>query len=303
MAGKLGTRYELTLSADGRSVRAAISEVGAVLRQLSVDGVDLAATFDDDIIAPWFCGAVLVPWPNRVRDGQWVYDGQTLQLDITDPERHTALHGLLVHTAYRLAERAASEITLAAEVVDQAGYPFHLDTRVRYQLVPDGLSTTHTIRNVGDTAAPVAMGAHPFFALGDVPIDACTLTLDAPDHIDVDPRLLPVGSTPVEGTKWDLRDGRLVAELEFDDAWSSPAGSVHTLRAPDGRSVSLCADPDFGFVHVFVTRKFPSSGGFVTAIAIEPMTAQANAFNNGAGLRWLEPGEAWSASWAIRYQG
>ena len=32
------------------------------------------------------------------------------------------------------------------------------------------------------------------------------------------------------------------------------------------------------------------------------MTAPANAFNSGEGLRWLAPGETWHLSWGIRYQ-
>jgi aldose 1-epimerase len=31
------------------------------------------------------------------------------------------------------------------------------------------------------------------------------------------------------------------------------------------------------------------------------MTAPANAFNTGQGLRWLAPGEEWTATWGIRY--
>jgi aldose 1-epimerase len=38
-------------------------------------------------------------------------------------------------------------------------------------------------------------------------------------------------------------------------------------------------------------------------VAIEPMTAPANAFNTGAGLRWLAPGESWTLRWGIRHEG
>ncbi len=74
------------------------------------------------------------------------------------------------------------------------------------------------------------------------------------------------------------------------------------MRAPDGRTVSLWADEHFGYVQVFITRKFPRGGGYQTAVAIEPMTAPADAFNSGEGLRWLDSGDDWFASWAIRYQ-
>ena len=302
-----GAVYELTLRTDGRTVRGVIAQEGAAIRRLCVDGIDITVGLDDRAPVPFFSGAVLVPWTNRVRDGRWVHDGRVHQLDINDPCHDSALHGLLSDTPHRVVTRSACSVTLAAPVVPQRGYPFHLGTEVCYQLVPDGMTVTHTVVNLGSDRAPVAIGAHPFLAIGDVPTEALTLTVNGSHHIDVDDRLTPTGITAVDGTEWDLRGGRRVADLELDDAWSAPTtadeGSVHTLRSPDGRTVSLWADESFGFVHVFVTREFPCAETFVTAVALEPMTAPANAFNTGVGLRWLAPDETLAVSWGIRYDG
>ncbi|WP_200962120.1 aldose 1-epimerase family protein [Mycobacterium sp. Root265] len=300
-----GAGYELALHLDGRTVRGVIAAEGAAIRRLCVDGVEITAGVDDHTPVPFSCGAVLIPWPNRVRDGRWVHDGRTHQLDVTDPCHGSALHGLLRDTTHQVIARSASAITLAAPVVPQPGYPFHLQTEVAYRLVPDGLSVTHTVRNLGSDCAPVAIGAHPFLKIGDVPTEALTLTMDGSHHIDVDDRLIPTGCTAVAGTQWDLRSGRLIADLDLDDAWSVPippeGRSVHTLRSPDGRTVALWADESFGFVHVFITREFPYADRFATAVALEPMTAPADAFNNGVGLRWLAPDATLSASWGIDY--
>lgn len=296
--------YELVLSARGRRVRAVIADVGAAIRRLSINDVDLTPVIDGDGPPPYYCGTILAPWANRVRDGRWTLDGRTLQLDITDPEHHAALHGLLTDRAYRPTARSASSITLGAPVRARDGYPFDLDTEVRYELAADGLAATQSVRNVGSTNAPIALGAHPFLTIGDVPTETLTLTINGAHHIDVDEQLIPVGVTAVTGTEWDLRAGRRVAELDVDDCWSvvpdEDGGSTHTLRSPDGRMVSMWADAHWGYVHVFVTHAFHGYSG-LTAVAVEPMTAAADAFNNGAGLRWLAPGEALSASWAIRY--
>ena len=299
--------HELTLRSGGRTVRGVIAEEGAAIRRLCVDGVEITVGIDEHRPVPFSCGAVLIPWPNRVRNGRWVHDGRTHQLDINDPCHESALHGLLRDTAHQVIARSASAITLGAPVVPQRGYPFHLQTEVAYRLVADGLTATHTVRNRGSDCAPVAIGAHPFLTIGDVPTEALTLTVDGSHHIDVDDRLIPSGCTAVAGTQWDLRSGRVIADLDLDDAWSvpTPAGSrsVHTLRSPDGRTVSLWADESFGFVHVFITREFPRADTFATAVALEPMTAPADAFNNGLGLRWLAPDETLSASWGIDYDG
>ncbi len=303
-ASTCGDEFELTLP--GRQpVRAVIAEVGAGLLELSVGGVALTPRYDTTAARPYYSGAVLAPWPNRVRDGRWTLDGVTQQLDITEPENGNALHGLLPFTPYRLTERSTSSITLGARIHPQHGYPFSLRNRVRYALTTTGISVTHTLVNLGPAPAPVAVGAHPFLTIGDVPADELVLTVAADRHIDVDERLNPTGTTPVAGTAWDLRGGRPVAELTLDDCWTGVhrrgGVSTHTLRAPDGRSVSLCAGTGFDYVHVFVTRRYPTPQGHVTAVAVEPMSAAADALNSGAGLRWLECGQHWSASWSIRY--
>ncbi|OAN42028.1 aldose epimerase [Mycolicibacterium iranicum] len=300
-----GSDYPLILESAGRVVRGVVAGVGAAVRCLSVDGVELTPGFDSHHPAPFYCGKALVPWPNRVRDGRWHHEGRTLQLDITDAETNTALHGLLCAVDFRCVEYSESSVTLAAPIQSREGYPFDLETTVHYQLTTTGLAATHTVRNVGSRCAPVALGAHPFLSIGDVPADQMTLTVNGDFHVDVDEQRIPVGVTPVNGTSWDLRVGRAVAGLDLDDCWvvagDASRGSTHTLRAPDGRSLSLWADERFGFLHVFVTREFPKDGDRVTAIALEPMTAPADALNSGIGLRWLAPAEQLCASWAIRY--
>jgi aldose 1-epimerase len=58
------------------------------------------------------------------------------------------------------------------------------------------------------------------------------------------------------------------------------------------------------YVHVFTPPEFPGAAADGRspgqAVAIEPMTAPADAFNSGAGLRWLESGESWTVRWGIR---
>lgn len=294
------------LPSAGRVVRGAIAGVGAAVRHLSVDGIELTPGFDSRFPAPFYCGKALVPWPNRVRDGRWNHDGRTLQLEITDPEFNTALHGLLCATEYHRVAHSTSSVTLAAPIRHRDGYPFDLDTTVHYRLAAHGLIATHTIRNVGSSCAPVALGAHPFLSIGDVPVDRLTLTVNGGYHVDVDDHLVPVGVTPVDDTEWDLRTGRPVADLILDDCWAvsgdQNGGSTHTLRSPDGRTLSLWTDGQFGFLHVFITREFPRGDDLVTAIALEPMTAPPDALNSGIGMRWLAPGDCLSASWAIRYE-
>lgn len=301
-----GEQFELETSTASGDLKATITAVAAGIRTLSINGIDLVPAYGDDQAPPMGAGIVLAPWPNRIRDGRWTHDGVTRQLAITEPARNNAIHGLLRYTEYTPIARERDSVTLRAVVYPQLGYPFLLGTAVHYELVSDGLQVTHFVENLGPEAAPVAIGSHPYLKIGGVPTADLTLRLDAASHIEVDDRLLPTGEVPVDGTEWDFREGRRVGDVDLDDAFGELASEdgqvLHTLTAPDGRSVSIRADDEFDYVQVFTTREFPGEDGDV-AIAVEPMTAPAEAFNSGRGLRWLDPGEDWQLTWGIRFEG
>jgi aldose 1-epimerase len=304
MRAPTGEQFRLTRNTPNGLAEAVIVEVAASIREFRIGGVELTEPYGEFSTPPFADGIVLVPWPNRVEDGVWKLDGAPQQLDLTEPDKHNAIHGLLRNTPYRVIEQSEGSITLGATVFPQHGYPFILETEVKHELTDDGMTVTHRITNESDLPAPVAIGAHPFFQIGDVPTDDLTLTVHAGTHFPVDERLNPSAEIPVDGTEYDLREGRKVADVSLDDAFGDvkPVDQVTaTLTAPDGRSVSLWQDENFPYVQIFTTRIFPRGTAHVTAIAMEPMTAPANAFNSGQSLRWLNPGETWQAAWGIRY--
>ena len=316
MRAPTGIQYDLTVQTARGTAHAVVTEVAAGLRAYSVNGIDLVENFPEASQPPMAAGIVLVPWPNRIRDGKWTQNDVTRQLALTEPARHNAIHGLLRFTSYREVSRQSDSVTLAATVFPQSGYPFHLDTEVSYALTPNGLNVTHRLTNVGTDAAPVAVGAHPYLKIGDVPTGDLMVRVDAATHIDVDDRLNPTGETPVDGTRFDLRGGVVVGDLDLDDGFGgvglarlgSGTPGEHSLTAADGRSVTLWGDENMRYVQVFTPRVFPVRTGATEplrgqAIAIEPMTAPADAFNTGAGLHWLQPGEEWIVRWGIRHAG
>ena len=295
------TGQQFTISREGAT--ATVTELAAGLRRFSIDGVDLAEPFDEFASPPMGCGIVLVPWPNRIREGRWMLDGAPQQLDLTDPGYKQATHGLLRNTAYRVLESAAEAITLGATVYPQHGYPFVLETSVRYELVDGGLDVTHSITNDSERAAPVAIGAHPYFRIGDVPTEELTLTVPASTRFELDDSLLPVAEHPVDGD-FDLREGRVLGEVDLNVTLGAlPDGpNSSTLAAPDGRSLEVWHDENFRYVQVYTPRNFPMlSGSKGLAVAIEPMTAAPDAFNSGLGLQWVQPGATLTARWGVRY--
>ncbi|WP_067196673.1 aldose 1-epimerase family protein [Microbacterium sp. XT11] len=292
-ASPTGTQVQLRRG----QVTAQIAQVGASLRALRIGDVDLIARYPLDQPTPSCSGVVLVPWPNRVRDGRWTDGDTTRQLAITEPKFGNASHGLLRFTPYEIQQTDDAAV-LRAAVYPQTGYPYLLDTSVSYDLGDDGIEVTHTITNRSRTAAPVAVGTHPFVTIGDVDPHDLVLRVPAATAIDVDERMLPTGTRPADPA---LRDGVRLGDVTFDtgftDLTRDDDGRVrHTLTAPDGRTLTLWQGPGFDFVQVFTTTAYP---GHSLALAIEPMTAPADALNSGAGIRRLDPGETWILHWGI----
>ncbi|WP_298039136.1 aldose 1-epimerase family protein [uncultured Microbacterium sp.] len=289
------TGFQIRLSRG--AVTAQIAQVGASLRALAVDGVDLVARYPENVATPSCSGVVLAPWPNRVRDGIWDDEGASRHLAVTEPAMNNASHGLLRFTAYEI-EQTDAAATLSATIHPQSGYPYEIATTVTYALTDAGIEVTHTLTNRSDAAAPVALGTHPFVTIGDVDPHDLVLTVPADTLFDVDDRLLPTGTSPAPQ---DLRDGIRLGDVTLDTGFAdlrrdADGRARSTLTAPDGRTVALWQGEGFDFVQVYTTTGYP---GQQLAVAIEPMTAPADGLNSGLGIRRLAPGETWSLSWGV----
>ena len=290
-----GTQIQLQRGA----VTAQIAQVGASLRSLTVGGVGLVPPYPLGEPTPSCSGVVLTPWPNRVRDGLWDDEGFARQLAITEPKFDNASHGLLRFVAYEVSP-AESSVRLRAAIVPQTGWPYEIGTTVTYTLTDTGIAVEHILENRSDAAAPVALGTHPFVTIDDVDPHDLVLTVPAATQFDVDDRMLPTGTSPAPAAVRDgVRLGDIVLDTGFADLTRDADGRVrHSLTAPDGRRVTLWQGEGFDYVQVYTTTSYP---GQALAVAIEPMTAPADALNSGLGIRRLLPGESWTLRWGIEF--
>ena len=161
-------------TADGRAVRAAPGTPAAGgqrdrRRPALVDGrragaaghVSPPGEHDDA-----FCGRVLVPWPNRVRDGRYAFDGSEQRLELTEPELGNALHGLVLQSRWHGVRTSARRVSLSYDAGPEPGYPFALALSVSYELASGGIVMTLHATNVGTARAPFGAGLHPYLTPG-----------------------------------------------------------------------------------------------------------------------------------------
>jgi aldose 1-epimerase len=286
-------------------LRAVITEVGACLRSFSLGGQELLDTFGPGEMSSNYRGQSLVPWPGRIEDGEYTFAGTRLKLPLTEPARHNAMHGLACWVNWRPALREANRLMMEVTLHAQPGYPFVLKVQQRFTLSEQGLEVQTTAHNIGTTAAPYGAGHHPYFTVGTTFVNEAILGVPARSYFRAnEQRMLPLLPTVgVEGTPFDFRVphaiGAHVMDTCFTDLLPQDGWTHVTLAAPAGRpSLTVSMDDTHPFLLIFTGDTLVESRRR-RGLAIEPYTCAPNAFNNGLGLRVLQPGESFTSVWRV----
>ena len=282
---------------------------GATVHRLGLPGPDGAVR---EVLCPmrteievdrhrWAKGAQLAPWPNRIQDARYEFEGRTFQ-----PPRNFkhqgghAIHGFEMFETARLSAKdpAAGWIELSLSTKGWEGYPFPISIAHRFSLSADGFRMETSIRNTGRGDAPAGHGWHPYFRLGDS-IRPCRLRIPAGKLLESTPRAVPSGRK----LSWDA----FAEPAVLGDTWLnecvelSGRGRTATTRLTDsdlGLSLAVWQDTGagkYGYLQVFTHPRRH-------CLAIEPMTCAPNAFNNGLGLVVLKPGEELRTACGVRLE-
>lgn len=281
---------------------ATVVEVGGSLRRMAVGGRELLDGYAEGEICRAGRGQVLVPWPNRIADGRYAWEGETLQLALTEPPTGTAIHGLTRWMNWRVDEVADDRVAMGLRLHPQPGYPFTLDLSVSYRLDADGLTVRTTALNAGARACPYGAGAHPYLTVGTPSIDAAEVTAPGRVRLTADERGIPTGREPVAGTEADLTGARplggTVLDTAFTDLVRDADGRAWVrMRAPDGAGASLWMDEAHPYLMLFTGDTQPTVAR--RSLGVEPMTCAPNAFASGDGVRTLAPGESATSAWGL----
>ncbi|HEX8102070.1 MAG TPA: aldose 1-epimerase [Solirubrobacteraceae bacterium] len=240
---------------------------------------------------------LLHPWANRIGGDAYTVDGTTVDLTAApamrrDPDHGVPIHGLTAASPdWRVED--ASDTTLAA-TLDYganedllAGFPFPHTLTVRVRLEPTALTVDTTLTPTGDVAVPIAFGWHPYFVIPGVPRAQWEIELPARRALLVDERQIPTGETRAVDA-----DAGPLGDRAFDDGYDELASPVFAV-AGGGRRIEVEFGAEYPVAQVFAPLAHD-------LIAIEPMTAPADALRSHAGLRFAAPGEPFSARFSVR---
>ena len=285
----------------GDQVAVAVT-VGGGLREYRAAGSPVLDGYDADQICDGGRGQLLVPWPNRLRDGAYEWEGQRLQLALDEPQLGHAIHGLARWMPWHVEDRSGARAVLGLDLPPQPGYPFQLRLGVEYRLDDAGLVVRQSATNIGDRPCPYGAGAHPYLTAGNGLVDACLLTVPGSARLLVDERQIPVGVMPVEGTEFDFRRAAPIGAARLDVAYTGlerdSQGRAWASLDVAGRVQRLWVDATHSYLMVF-TGDTLAPQRRRRGVAVEPMTCAPNAFQSGDGLRVLQPGETFASEWGI----
>ena len=283
--------------------RAVVVEVGGGLRTYSAGGRAVLDGYGPDEMSRSGRGQVLIPWPNRLEDGSYEFDGRRHQAPIDDLSENAAIHGLVRWAAWTARRRAPESVVMEHLIHPRPGYPFSLALRIEYTLSDSGLTVTTTATNVGADPCPYGSGAHPYLTLGTEQIDSLVLRAPGATVLSSDERGLPTGRSPVEGTEYDFRRPRPIGATRLDSCFTDlergddGRARVELTTEADDAGVTLWTDEQYGYLMLFTGDPLPDVAR--RSLAVEPMTCPPNAFRTGEAVIRLEPGQSVTSTWGI----
>ncbi|TBH70587.1 aldose epimerase family protein [Aquirufa antheringensis] len=267
-------------------------KTGASLIELNLGGlslIDLPGSSDHPLASnPYHPSALLTPWVNRVRNGNYSFKGKNYQLPINEPALGNAIHGLLARVPFTLLQKTESSVTLEhAYQGAEPNYPFPFTFRYTYTLAEEGgLEITFMAQNTGSTSMPFACGWHPYFSFPDTKAADLSIKFHPTSRFLSDSQMIPLKEENLQG-----KSEFVFSQEKVDHVFRLEPREKHVTEFIDHkhqRSLFLTqSSVQFPFLVVFQPEGYHS-------VAIEPMTANTDAFNTGDGLIELAPSEAFS---------
>lgn len=279
---------------------------GSCVLNLELQGqplLDGYATADEMNINRWVKNVLLFPFPNRLKDGLYEWEGAEYRFPINDGQTGNALHGFGMDKPMEVIKVEAGEQEAAIHCAyvyggDMGAYPFPFTFDVFFRIAaPGSAEITLRAHNNGNGPMPFGMGWHPYFQLSEK-VDDMAMQLPPCNMIGVDQAMIPTGKYYEYTT---FTQPRRIGPEVLDNCFAlrQREGRIGILlRGEKGelRYWQEVGHGKFGYIQLFTPPHRRS-------LALEPMSCNIDAFNNGGGLIRLEPGEEAEASFGFAFTG
>ncbi len=281
-----------------------VPQYGACLLDLRFDGVGILDGYESPeamTSKKWAKSAILAPFPNRLKDGRYKRLGKEYQFPINNPDSNNAIHGFLIDAEMQVTHNAAgSQARLCCAYEHDgrhSGYPFPFHYEIDFTLLLNTFMVEMRFRNEGEGAIPAGLGWHPYFHVADL-IDTLSIQLPECKKIETDRRMLPTGAKVAFN---DFKKLRPLGPLKLDTGFmiTGDQKRAETILQSELGKLTFWQETGaakWNFLQIFTPPHRRS-------IAIEPMTCNIDAFNNGEGLALLHSGATLEGKFGIIWEG
>ncbi len=238
----------------------------------------------------------LMPYSNRVKNGEFEFDGKKVKLALNMNGVGHPIHGHAYLKEWEVVEKTDSLIALEYHHQPDE-WPYEYKIKETFELLDNGeLKADFEVESLCDCAMPFGLGHHFFFHRNDktiVKVNAKKMWLTDADVLPTEEVNIPADT--------DISKGLLVEENPMDTTFSAFAGDAEVVWPDTNSSVTINADSDYKFAVVFC----PKGENFV---CVEPVTNRTDAFNayaNGdknTGTLILNPRAKYSVSATVKHK-
>lgn len=241
----------------------------------------------EDQLSKSFKSSKLSPFVCRIPDGK--YEWEEVEYEFaTKFMDGSAIHGLLYNKPFNIVDRYTNDEQASVRLRHHykkadAGYPFDYNCEVVYKLMANGvLQLSTTVTNLSDESIPIADGWHPYFTFGS-PINECEMQFASDSMLEFDSKLIPTGKFVYEPS---FKEPALIGDRFLDNCFllqqedGAPVCAVHNPN--NGITLSLFANASYPYLQIYTPDHRQS-------IAIENLSGAPDCFNNGMGLKIIDP--------------
>lgn len=299
--------YERHLLADTANghLLSLVPRHGCCLLDIQVAGTSFLDGYQTPIeldLNRWGKSGLLFPFPNRLAAGQYKWQGTHYNFPINDPTTGTSLHGFGMDKSFRILRISTDEqqagVACQYEYDGQfPSYPFPFNLRIDFSLDQAGnFEMEYRCWNMGENALPWGFGWHPYFQV-DESVQHTQLKTPSLQMIGVDEQMIPTGK------RYDFNEfvtGKPIGATVLDNCFVPASEDSTSLEIElQGKRGKLQYWQETGEEGMNYVQLFTPPGR--QSLAIEPMSCNVDAFNNGDGLITLQPGDMARGRFGFRF--
>ncbi|MCR8632840.1 aldose 1-epimerase [Paenibacillus radicis (ex Xue et al. 2023)] len=249
---------------------------------------------------------ILMP-PNRIRKGNFQFDGRNYQFNITQQNTGNHIHGVIRQQSWTVTQAGVSEdgklfitssFNLNDDVNVQRQYPHALELEVTYTL--DGSELIHSLKatNRGTETAPFGYGLHTWFLLDGKP-ESWKLQLPVSGIWELDEQNIPTGEIIPLGRYDALIEGNALSGHDMDTVFQVGDNPCIAILSRDDVEIRYSGSDLFKQWVIY------TKGEAHDFICLEPYTWVTNAPNidqpaEVTGVRGIQPGNTLELEVALR---